>query len=809
MNRNRRMARLALAGTGLGLALIASVAPGARAQCDPDATWSVYQPTGDVAEVLVTGNRAWIAALGGVIRIDLDGITGANPLQIKITDNQGLVSTEVTCLAEDSYGNIWVGTRESGLSVFRPDGTLIRTLTSFSELWSDRVVAIGGRGNRMFVVSVDSFSASGTLEGGGFVIIQVNPDGSGGFTFTPFQGTDLEVGQVVVDTPGGVWFGTSGQGLWVRDESTVPPTFRQELLTELASANVENILVADHFDQSGRDVLWLGTGAGLHTYDPATAQLDTIPDFFGENILDVFHEPTTNTLYVARDSSGVRDVFTIDLDSPFFPVRVPRSTCFSDTLYVPRDIGADAQGRMVLGTRAEGFSVYQSPAWHCPPPLGPHAPQAADLHVAADGTLYFGTGDKERLNGRWNGVGVFDGSSWKSITRDDGILESNMTEVHIWRDGTVWFGSSTSAAQGGLNRYFPDTGAIEAYHNATVNTARRTLGRHVRQIREDPDGNLWVLYGQADPAGGLSVIEPPPSLQIKNYDFSLLFAGTTLLRAFDFDSRGRIWVCTHDTVAGPAQLYVIDPRGTLFNLTDDVTAVFNMANQVFNLGECKALEIDSRDRIWIAGNAGLAVGQIDAGGGIFASWTRVVPDASQTGGRNPLPYRVAALDWNEDLWLGTESAGLVRVSRDASDWTWYDELQGCPLPDQSVAGIFPDASSRSIWVGTSLGGIARIDLSGSSGRSDGDTIEAEPYPNPWNPDTDGPLTFGGIPTSASVTLRIFTAAGEIVLEESDVRGTKSWNGNNLGGFVVESGVYFVRATASTGQVYETKVAVLR
>ena len=354
LNRNLSRARRAVKGVGLACGLLAGLASSARAQCDPSATWSVFQPTGDVAEILIDEPYAWIGAVGGVIRIDLSGVPGGNPDQIKITDNEGLVSTEITCLARDSYGNLWVGTRESGVSVISRDGNLIRNLTSFRELWSDRVIAINGEGDRMVVVSVDSFSSSGTLEGGGFVIIQVTPDGSGGFNFAPIPGTQLEVGQEVYATSEAIWFGTSGRGLWVRDETVAPADFRQELLTELLSANVKTIVPADHWDQSGRDVLWLGTALGLHTYEPSTATLDTVPGFSGENILDMFHETATNTMYVARDSSGVRDIFSIDLDGPLFASRLPRSSCFSDTLYVPRDIAVDAAGRLVLGTAGRG-----------------------------------------------------------------------------------------------------------------------------------------------------------------------------------------------------------------------------------------------------------------------------------------------------------------------------------------------------------------------------------------------------------------------------------------------------------------------
>ncbi|HMB68653.1 MAG TPA: hypothetical protein VKU85_05055, partial [bacterium] len=290
-----------------------------------------------------------------------------------------------------------------------------------------------------------------------------------------------------------------------------------------------------------------------------------------------------------------------------------------------------------------------------------------------------------------------------------------------------------------------------------------------------------------------------------------IFGSTTpLLRDFDFDSRGRIWITTHSVEVRPGQLYVIDTRGTLFNLGDDETAAFNLANEIFPLGEVKNIVIDSADRIWLAGQEGLAIGQIDPGGGLFATWSRVVPNATQAAGRNPLPYNVAALDPQENLWLGTESAGLVRISNDLETWTWFDQIEGCPLPDQAVTGIHFQENSDVVWIGTGTGGIARLDLAGTRLGSDGDKQEAQPYPNPFDPNGAAPLAFRGLPSDSDVDLRIFTLAGELVHEELDARAP-TWDGSNLAGSVVESGVYIVRAVSvgTDAVVFEDKVAVLR
>ena len=772
----------------------------AVAQCDPDAGWQIHAPTGDVAEILTVGQTGWIAAKGGVVRIDLAGVAGGAPAQIKITDSAGLVSTDITCMAQDGFGNIWVGTRDLGVSVFDGAGTHVGDLNSFEELWSDKVISMHGLGDRVVIVSADEFLPNGSPSGGGFVIITVVPDGDG-YRFEPTAGTSLAVGQESLVEVGGIWFGTSGNGLWLRDETVAPATFTQVLNSGngLPSNNVKKLARAPAFG-SASEVLWIGTGAGLITMDSGTGALDTIAPFAGHNILDLW--PDGNTMWVLSEVGTVRDLFSVDLTVAPAAARIPRSTCFPDTDYVPREVAVDSAGRVVLGTMRVSFSVLEGFVWYCPPSLGPHAPQISDLVVAPGGMLYFGTGDKQRDLTNWNGVGTFDGASWGSITRDDGTLHPNMTEVEVWSDGSIWFGSTVDRFSGGVNRWFPATGAIEAYHNEVQIAARRTQGRNCYSLRLDRDENLWIVYGQS-PGGGLSRIDRA-SGEVTNYDFATLFpSATDLLRDVAFDSQGRLWVVTTETDIKPAHLYVLD-------LANNRTAQYNMATQIVDLDECHSIVIDGNDRAMIAGANGLAYGIITPGS-LVPDFIEVVPSGAQDGGRNPPPYLVAELDWEDNFWLGTASSGLVRISNDLATWTWYDAGEGCPLPDQSVKGLHADLDAKVMWVGTASGGIARIDLSATAGSGGADRLDPEPVPNPWNPEKDGVLGFAALPVDRPITLRIWTSAGELAYERLDTRGTQTWNGNNTGGKIVESGIYLITAQATDDErtVWEGKVAVIR
>ncbi|NNE42950.1 MAG: hypothetical protein HKN12_01965, partial [Gemmatimonadetes bacterium] len=289
------------------------------AQCVSD-SWTLEAATGDVAEIETAGNVAWIAANGGVIRIDLSTLGQERPSQVKITDSQGLISSEVSSMTIDGFGNVYVGTRESGISVFNAEGQHLRDLTSFDEfVWGDRVVAIqavgsttgsytvnlpeGTRtivGDRVVVSSADSFSAAGTLEGGGMKAFYVERLNDGTFRFTPEPGLGIQVELVreLFLEPGVIWAGTSGLGVWKRDETVVPPTVAQVLSSGLRSGTVKEILRGPQLDGSPGSVLWIGTGDGLQTWDEAST-LTEFSFFNGHNILDLHLE--ADDLYVLSE----------------------------------------------------------------------------------------------------------------------------------------------------------------------------------------------------------------------------------------------------------------------------------------------------------------------------------------------------------------------------------------------------------------------------------------------------------------------------------------------------------------------------
>jgi ligand-binding sensor domain-containing protein len=772
--------------------------------------WTIYPSTGDIGDIEILGTTAWIAARGGIVTLDLSTASQDEPVQRKITESDGLVDANVSSLAIDGFGNVWVGTRDNGISVFDQQGEHIQDLSSILDLWSDRVIDMEPFGTTMYVVCTDQYTANGGLDGGGYVPIQVSQVG-GDFEFARRDiGIGIGLAQVIYPEPGVTWVGTSGSGLWRVEETTgsASPEVALDQSTGLLSGNVKQIIRAPNPDQGGANALWLGTGLGLQSWDGTS--VSTVVPLAGRSILDVYLRGTT-MLVLAEDVLLNRDLFQLNLTTPGLAVqRIARSSCFPDTLYVPREVAMDASGRMILGTRDVGFSV-REPAppftWHCPPLLGPHFSQIADLALAPDGVLYFATGEKGAfLEGV--GIGTFDGTKWGVITADSGLVHRDIHEVAVWPDTTLWFGSAISAGTGGLNHYFPRTGTFVTYHNTVLNPNNQTQGKNCQSVEVDRFGNLWIAYGQN--GGGVSVIEP--SLVVTNFNSGELEAtGNELLRDLAFDSRNRVWITTFSDQNRPGAIYVLDPRGTFANKADDVVTVFNVAGQIADLGTINHIEIDSEDQIWLAGEKGLAIGQIGPDTGVgeaTAAWDLVNPGTDQTDGRNPLPYTAAELGEENSIWLGTEAAGIVNVTKDASTWTWFDQQAGTPLPDQSITGIYVDPVTGFIWIGTATAGIARLDPRGGGITVEGDRLSLQLYPNPWRP-SNGPLSFLAIPPNETTTIRIYDVSGDLVYEAQNLTGTKTWSGINSADKPVKGGTYIMTATSTNGRFYEGKVAIVR
>lgn len=166
-----------------------------------------------------------------------------------------------------------------------------------------------------------------------------------------------------------------------------------------------------------------------------------------------------------------------------------------------------------------------------------------------------------------------------------------------------------------------------------------------------------------------------------------------------------------------------------------------------------------------------------------------------------------AVDHSNRKWIGTENSGLYLVSESGDEILEVYTTSNSALPSNTITGLHVDTETNSLFIGTPSG---LYELSTSSGPAREDFSEVYAYPNPVTPDYSGWITIQGLMENSMV--KIVDSDMHLVYQTTSEGGMAVWDGCNMNGKRVKTGVYYVMAssgddTSSTGAV-ATKILVV-
>ena len=453
-----------------------------------------------------------------------------------------------------------------------------------------------------------------------------------GETFTVFTRADnLPAGRVqsmLVDRDGNIWFATDLGGVGRYDGECFERFTIDDGLVESWARGIFE-------DRDG--VLWLGAMNGLRRYDSrrddgeAFAEYISVPGMVDGQVKTIVQAQNGDLWFGTRKGHLVR------YDGMQFT-----------TVFAPDELGEginsieeDEEGNLWFATVLGGVSRYDGERFERFTDLhGLAGTNVHDLLVDREGTLWVGT---------WGGLSRYDGGRFTNLTVHDGLPSNGVMSISEDRSGRLWF-----ATWGGLCRY-DETGIATVYPHYTWAT------------HEDRDGNLWL---GGDSEKGLC-----------HYDGSS-FA------CFDIDDDGRIHSILEDR---DGLLWIGTGYGGLSRFDGESFKKYTVQDGLAD--EAVWAIFEDRDGIlWIATESGIS--RFD--GGQFTSYTTDdgLPD-----------NRVHAVvqDRSGHLWFGT-SGGLSRY--DGEQFHNYTTRDG--LPHDRVMSIVEDRDST-LWIGTFGGGISRFD----------------------------------------------------------------------------------------------------
>jgi ligand-binding sensor domain-containing protein len=320
----------------------------------------------------------------------------------------------------------------------------------------------------------------------------------------------------------------------------------------------------------------------------------------------------------------------------------------------------------------------------------------------------------------------------------------------------------------------------------------------INEIREDSEGNAWILNYWSAAAEPLSVLTTEG--EIINYQLSNPLS--TQIVNFEnlvIDQFNTKWISGDLSGDVPTEgLYYFNENGTLTNTSDDIWGRITVSNGLRNR-DVKALAIDQFGELIIGTSVGVDV-ILDPSNPQSIRGDQYFAIRQQT-------INCIEVDPINQKWFGTEK-GIFLMSSDGSSLLANYTKSNSPLPSDNINTIAIDKLSGVVYVGTDFG-VTAISTLFIEPNKDFSNLYVYPNPIALTSSSDHNIFIDGLVEDSEI--KILDVSGNLINEFRSIGGkTTNWNCRDFEGKLISSGVYIVVAFDSeVNEIGHAKFAVLR
>lgn len=542
-----------------------------------------------------------------------------------------------------------------------------------------------------------------------------------------------------------------------------------------------------------QDRIFAATASGnfMRTTNPDFAKVWSSETGFGNQIL--------NDLVVDSDGSRLYAVFRFQLfylDEQFrlrsFTLPGLGNMIFPDqTIW----IGSYQNGLISLTKNGTASSIYSV--------NGPSVNSTFGIEFTENGLISGSSrfSDRNPLFDQLKGFSVVRDGVWSNfnMTNQPTLRAQNFTLVFqsLLGQSYAYFGSWGA----GIARLDLEQEEIEVFN--AQNTAIRGLNGSdyvvVSGLEKDTNGDIWAVSRYANQPliyhqeGSDEWTPLAPSAALSSADrYMTLF----------IDSNDQKWITLESASEAGRGLMVLSTGQDPISTSDDRAVVFTTGSSSGNLPDATvtALVEDRNGEVWIGTERGIArfiFPDLILDGGSAerqAQWLI----AEEPGEISPFLLRdvsVTAMTVNgaNQKWIATNSDGLWLLNEEGSRVLAHYTAENSPLLSNTVDDLSYNEQSGELYITTSLGVIILTDVA-VKGVEKMSTLSA--YPNPFVYDRHERVVIEGL--SERSTLFVVTVDGERVRRLETVGGRVEWDGLDLNGSKVASGVYLLIAIDENG-----------
>ncbi len=774
----------------LGALLVGAGFPGdAAAQ---DSRWRTHTSFREITDVAALGDAIWAATTGGVFRYEVG--SGAFSTY---GPGEGLHGVAVQAIAADTRnGIVWIGYPDGALERLNPATGVVRTyfdIARAEQYPSRQINGVVAHGDSVFVATSfgvvvfdpvrnevrDTFSKLGSLEAGTEVF---------DIAFAPGQDGELAI-----------WLATNA-GLAYASLQSFNLSDPAEWTVEAAALPVRELRAIAWFE----DELYAGTTRDLVR---RTAN--------GEYV------PVGVSLQGIRDMEVLGDrLVGVGRFGPFVVSGTQGRKLSMETYEDPVALAAGPDGNIWIGDAQGGLIAMALPDVSDQSaevlaaeifPDGPRDNLFADVRTDGDGNLW-----TVGFRGGESGFYRFDAEgNWTNyVRRVFPEVFATYNRLHVDARGHAWIGSAgnglTEAADGTVRHWNAD--------NSTLLPATGTNNYViVGGVADDKDGRIWVTNPLSSTP--MHVYEPDENAwtaipRIRCGTFSMV--GLTFDRIY-IDTFDQQWIIVNDqaNLRRVAGLLVLDMNGTPASIEDDACRFFDREGELREGQHLPGATVTSvaEDRdgmVWIGTDKGVA---FVINNGAVAEDPNAVPVWPRLQGAGSYLLRGVfvndlAVDPAGRIWVATnEGVAVVQQAEGGYDIVERFTTDNSPLFSDTVVALAIDPISGRAYLATDQG---LMSYAGDAIAPVEQVGEIKVYPNPVFMESDAAVSIFMEGLVEATTLRVVTLDGNVVARLETRGGRARWDGRDVEGRMVPSGMYLVIAVGEGGEgTAYGKLAVIR
>lgn len=332
------------------------------------------------------------------------------------------------------------------------------------------------------------------------------------------------------------------------------------------------------------------------------------------------------------------------------------------------------------------------------------------------------------------------------------------------------------------------------YHNSPLKKAQSVTTESkkytlVMTNTFDKNGNFWC-YNSQSATTSLACLTKDG--QWETYDIEG-FTGLNMVMDAMCDSKGNLWFV--DNHWNTSSLYCFDPLKK--ELIYSLKSLTNQDGTTYENFTPNTVREDLNGNYWMGTTVGLFM--IDDLSNDYVTQVKV----PRNDGTNYADYLMANININNIVidggnrkWIGTQGNGVYLISADNMTQLEHFTTDNSPLLSNNIESLAINQQTGELFIGTDQG-LCSYMSDGTTASIDMVENDVYAYPNPVQPGYDGLITIVGLSLNADV--KILSVSGQLVAQGRSNGGSFTWDGKDVHGKRVASGIYMVAAATSDGK----------